>query len=104
MLQNEESMRFRLLYAIDGNDSLKRILRRVSEDEEKEKASRKSSELPTFQNFVCDRYLSRDFVNQFAHQQGGTTTPAGVRVLNFMLMPVNPLIGHRSESVRWALE
>ncbi|KIJ58438.1 hypothetical protein HYDPIDRAFT_102653, partial [Hydnomerulius pinastri MD-312] len=74
-LQDEAKMKFKLLYAIDGNDSLKRIHRKLLEDEEAEGASATSCELLTFQKLVCDRYLSRDFVDQFAKQPEGASMP-----------------------------
>ncbi|KAG2030586.1 hypothetical protein BDR03DRAFT_1034778 [Suillus americanus] len=46
MLTDEGQLHFKMLYAMDGNDSLKR--------------------LPTGQLFISDRYLARDFVDQFS--------------------------------------
>ncbi|KAG2109133.1 hypothetical protein DEU56DRAFT_874515 [Suillus clintonianus] len=54
---------FSLLYAMDGNDSLKRVLRRSLDTDE---SLGTSSELPTGQQLASDRYLSRTFVDQFA--------------------------------------
>ncbi|KAG2354598.1 hypothetical protein BDR07DRAFT_1305407 [Suillus spraguei] len=64
ILTNEEQLRFKILYAMDGNDSLKRILRRSLDDDDDSLGI--SSELPTAQLLVSDRYLSRNFVDQFA--------------------------------------
>lgn len=49
---------------MDGNDSLKRVLRRSLDDDDDSLGE--SSKLPTGQLLVSDRYLSRDFVDQFA--------------------------------------
>jgi len=51
-----------MLYAMDGNDSLKRVLRRSLDDDDSLSIS---SELPTGQLLTSDRYLSRNFVDQF---------------------------------------
>ncbi|KAG1781347.1 hypothetical protein EV702DRAFT_1193530 [Suillus placidus] len=48
VLTDEDQLCFKMLYAMDGNDSLKR------------------SELPTGQLFISDRYLARDFIDQFS--------------------------------------
>ncbi|KAG1846246.1 hypothetical protein DFJ58DRAFT_717382 [Suillus subalutaceus] len=63
-LTDEEKLHFKILYAMDGNDSLKRILRRSLDDDDDSLGL--SSELPTGQVLVSDRYLSRNFVEQFA--------------------------------------
>ncbi|KAH7904826.1 hypothetical protein BJ138DRAFT_1119044 [Hygrophoropsis aurantiaca] len=64
-LQHEEKLTFSMLYAMDGNDSLKRVLRRLVTDDDPEGLG-PSSELPTSQAVTSDRYLSRAFVNQFS--------------------------------------
>lgn len=61
-LANEELLTFKMLYAMDGNDSLKRVLRRSLADDD---TLGISSELPTGQIHTSDRYLSRTFVDQF---------------------------------------
>ncbi|KIN93832.1 hypothetical protein M404DRAFT_35676, partial [Pisolithus tinctorius Marx 270] len=58
-LKDEPHLKFKILYAMDGNDSLKHILRRIAEDED-------SHELPTTQKVPTTRYLSREFVDSFA--------------------------------------
>ncbi|KAG1840303.1 hypothetical protein DFJ58DRAFT_718410 [Suillus subalutaceus] len=63
-LTDEEKLHFKILYAMDGNDSLKRILRRSLDDDDDSLGL--SSKLPTGQVLVSDRYLSRNFVEQFA--------------------------------------
>lgn len=58
-------MTFRLLYAMDGNDSLKRVSRRlIGADGD---YSGPSIELPTTQRVCNDRYLSREYVNEWAN-------------------------------------
>ncbi|KAG1899795.1 uncharacterized protein F5891DRAFT_1128794 [Suillus fuscotomentosus] len=53
-LTDEEALTFRLLYSMDGNDSLKQVLR--TDD-----SLAPSSEVPTGQQFTSDRYLPRAF-------------------------------------------
>ncbi|KAG2342409.1 hypothetical protein BDR05DRAFT_976534 [Suillus weaverae] len=62
-LTDEPELIFSLLYAMDGNDSLKRVLRRSLDTDD---SLGTSSELPTGQQLASDRYLSRTFVDQFA--------------------------------------
>ncbi|KAG1770797.1 hypothetical protein EV702DRAFT_1202270 [Suillus placidus] len=63
-LADEEHLTFKLLYAMDGNDSLKRILRRtLGVDYE----DIQSSELPTTQQVRGDQYLPRDYVNSWGN-------------------------------------
>jgi hypothetical protein len=54
-----------MLYAMDGNDSLRRVLRRtVSQDDEETLGP--SSELPTSLKVSGDRYLSCEYVDKWA--------------------------------------
>ncbi|KAI6018897.1 hypothetical protein BKA83DRAFT_4464818 [Pisolithus microcarpus] len=64
-LTGEPELRFKLLYAMDGNDSLKRVLRRLP-DEIEDGHSPMSRDLPTGQVLTSGRYLSREYVNKFA--------------------------------------
>ncbi|KAG0691985.1 hypothetical protein DFH29DRAFT_986014 [Suillus ampliporus] len=77
VLADEEQLTFKMLYAMDGNDSLKRVLRRSLDDDE---TLGISSELPTGQILTSDRYLSRNFVDQFMRDlppaTGDESTPA----------------------------
>ncbi|KAG2149247.1 hypothetical protein DEU56DRAFT_729669 [Suillus clintonianus] len=72
-LADEDQLTFKLLYAMDGNDSLKRILQRTLgvDDEDTQ-----SSELPTTQQVRGDRYLPRDYVNSWGNgrQEEANTT------------------------------
>ncbi|KAG1906182.1 uncharacterized protein F5891DRAFT_1125610 [Suillus fuscotomentosus] len=63
VLTDEAKLKFSLLYAMDGNDSLKRVLRRTFDTDD---SLGSSCELPTGQQLRTDRYLSRTFVDQFA--------------------------------------
>ncbi|KAG2089747.1 uncharacterized protein F5147DRAFT_542268, partial [Suillus discolor] len=64
-LQNEPAMTFCLLYAMDGNDSLKRVSQRlIGADRD---YSGPSIELATTQWVCNDRYLSRKYVNMWAN-------------------------------------
>ncbi|KAG2360381.1 hypothetical protein BDR07DRAFT_1452009 [Suillus spraguei] len=84
ILTNEEQLRFKILYAMDGNDSLKRILRRSLDDDDDSLGI--SSELPTAQLLVSDRYLSRNFVDQFAHDTA-CATGDNVKITNIDQRP-----------------
>ncbi|KAG1736957.1 hypothetical protein EDB19DRAFT_1989115 [Suillus lakei] len=53
-LTDEPQLTFSLLYAMDGNDSLKRVLRRSLDTDD---SLSTSSELPTGQQLASDRYL-----------------------------------------------
>lgn len=70
-LVDEDQLTFSILYAMDGNDSLKRVLRR-SLDPDGDESLGHSSELPTGQQLVSDRYLSRAFVDQFSRDSAHT--------------------------------
>ncbi|KAG1797356.1 uncharacterized protein HD556DRAFT_1267601 [Suillus plorans] len=63
ILMDEPKLTFSLLYAMDGNDSLKRVIRRSLDTDDSLGAS---SELPTGQQLTSNRYLSRTYVDQFA--------------------------------------
>ncbi|KAG1731393.1 hypothetical protein EDB19DRAFT_1896940 [Suillus lakei] len=72
-LVDEEQLTFKFLYAMDGNDSLKRILRQTLgvDDEDTQ-----SSELPTTQQVRGDRYLPCNYVNSWGNgrQEEANTT------------------------------
>ncbi|KAG2106846.1 hypothetical protein BD769DRAFT_1630675 [Suillus cothurnatus] len=61
-LMYEPKLTFSLLYAMDGNDSLKRVLPRSLDTDD---CLGTSSELPTGQQLESDHYLSCTFVDQF---------------------------------------
>jgi len=63
-LTDEEKLHFKILYAMDGNNSLKRILQHSLDDNNDSLGL--SAELPTGQVLISDRYLIRNFVEQFA--------------------------------------
>ena len=65
-LMDEPDLKFKLLFAMDGNDSLKHILRRLPEDIEDATCPLVSRELPTGQVFTSSRYLPCEHVDQFA--------------------------------------
>ncbi|KIO07397.1 hypothetical protein M404DRAFT_23899 [Pisolithus tinctorius Marx 270] len=58
-LKDEPCLKFKILYAMDSNNSLKHILHCIVEDED-------SHELPTTQKVPMTCYLSREFVDSFA--------------------------------------
>lgn len=74
VLTDEVKLKFSLLYAMDGNDSLKRVLRRTLDMDD---SLSTSCELPMGQQLRTDRYLSRTFVDQFASDS--STAGDGVR-------------------------
>ncbi|KIO08058.1 hypothetical protein M404DRAFT_58346, partial [Pisolithus tinctorius Marx 270] len=94
-LKDEPHLKFKILYAMDSNDSLKRILRRIAEDED-------SHELPTTQKVPTTRYLSHEFVDSFAQSAPIQSTSKGVEVssnlnslvVTFMQRDENPCAGH----------
>ncbi|KAG1898800.1 uncharacterized protein F5891DRAFT_1129380 [Suillus fuscotomentosus] len=57
-LDAEPQLKFSLLYAMDGNDLLKRV-------PDKEHAKDSPSELPTSQSIIDYRYLTREYVDSF---------------------------------------
>ncbi|KAI6125002.1 hypothetical protein EDD16DRAFT_1763245, partial [Pisolithus croceorrhizus] len=64
-LTDEPELKFKLLYAMDGNDSLKRVLRRLP-DEIADNYPPLSHDLPTGQIITSSRYLCREYVDRFA--------------------------------------
>jgi len=64
-LKNEQPLIFKMLYTMDGNDSLRRILRR-SGSQDDDGALGPSSELPSSRSVPGDRYLSREDVDRWA--------------------------------------
>ncbi|KAI6001444.1 hypothetical protein EDD15DRAFT_2361851 [Pisolithus albus] len=68
-LTDEPELKFKLLYVMDGNDSLKRILRRLP-DEITDNCPPLLRDLPTGQILTSSRYLTREYVNRFAMAGG----------------------------------
>ncbi|KIJ64310.1 hypothetical protein HYDPIDRAFT_90572, partial [Hydnomerulius pinastri MD-312] len=70
ILKEEPNLRFKLLYAQDGNDSLKRVMKKaLDEDLEDEGVVPSSLARPSdsaSEVLVGDRYLSREYVDGFA--------------------------------------
>ncbi|KAI5991914.1 hypothetical protein EDD15DRAFT_2388404 [Pisolithus albus] len=68
-LQDEPSMRFRILFAQDGNDSLKRVATRILDGDIDDAVT----SLPTSERtFHHEQYLTREFVDKFAsNRQAG---------------------------------
>lgn len=64
-LADEEPLLYTMLYTMDGNDSLKRILRRSAQEDEEGRPG-PSSELPSTRQVGGDRYLTREYVDQYA--------------------------------------
>jgi hypothetical protein len=65
-LRDEAPLLYSMLYAIDGNDSLKRILRRSPSEDDDSSTPGPSSELPNSRKVSGDRYLSREYVDKWA--------------------------------------
>ncbi|KAI5986552.1 hypothetical protein EDC04DRAFT_2873517 [Pisolithus marmoratus] len=64
-LTNEPELKFKLLYAMDGNDSLKHVLQCLL-DEIEDGHPPLSHDLPTSQILTSSCYLSCEYVNKFA--------------------------------------
>ncbi|KAG2053734.1 hypothetical protein BDR06DRAFT_982611 [Suillus hirtellus] len=70
-LKDEDTSKFHLLYMMDGNDSLKQVLKKVVWDDSKyldddnDIPLPRSAELPSTQSVGGDQYLTRDYVNSF---------------------------------------
>ncbi|KAG1744664.1 uncharacterized protein EDB91DRAFT_1050458 [Suillus paluster] len=62
VLTNEVQLTFRMLYAMDGNDSLKRVLQQSLDGDNSLSVS---PELPTDQLLTSNHHLSHNFVDQF---------------------------------------
>ncbi|KIK16762.1 hypothetical protein PISMIDRAFT_15623 [Pisolithus microcarpus 441] len=71
-LTDEPELKFKLLYVMDGNDSLKHVIRHLL-DEIEGGHPPLSHDLPTGQVLTSSHYLSREFVNRFA--VAGSTDP-----------------------------
>jgi hypothetical protein len=55
-----------MLYTKDGNDSLKRIIRRSAPQDDDSNTPGPSSELPSSRKVPGDRYLPREYVDKWA--------------------------------------
>ncbi|KII93196.1 hypothetical protein PLICRDRAFT_383096 [Plicaturopsis crispa FD-325 SS-3] len=66
-LKDEDPLLFSMLYTQDGNDSLRRVVKRSPSDEDGKLGP--SSELPTARQVKGDRYLSREYVNKWANRE-----------------------------------
>ncbi|KAG1893006.1 uncharacterized protein F5891DRAFT_1131416 [Suillus fuscotomentosus] len=70
-LKDEDTLKFHLLYTMDGNDSLKQVLKKVVRDDseylddDNDIPLPRSAELPSTQSVGGDQYLTRDYVNSF---------------------------------------
>ncbi|KAF7967191.1 hypothetical protein HWV62_35590 [Athelia sp. TMB] len=67
-LEGEPDLVFKMLTTFDGNNSLRRILRR-STSQDDDGTLGPSSELPTTQRVPGDRYLSREYVDKWAKER-----------------------------------
>ena len=69
MLKDEEALTFKLLYTMDGNDSLKRIVHREVEEDAEANLPTPSVELPTGLRVpTSGLYLSHSYVDKFKRQ------------------------------------
>ncbi|KAI6023157.1 hypothetical protein BKA83DRAFT_4053758 [Pisolithus microcarpus] len=80
-LQDEPAMRFKMLFAQDGNDSLKRVATRVL-DGNLDDTDQLATSVPTLEHaFHHEQYLTREFVEKFASdRQTGHSIVDEVRV------------------------
>ena len=83
VLKNEETLTFKLLYAMDSNDSLKRVVRReVAEDAEANQPA-PSLELATGLRLPASGlYLSQSYVDRFKRQ---TEVNQAIYVFSYLL-------------------
>ena len=102
-LMDEPDLKFKLLFAMDGNDSLKRILWRLPEDIEDSTCPLVSRELPTGQVLMSSRYLPREYVDRFATAGGMDPPPSEVSLFIYILAVVT-FEGRRCQSLFRALE
>jgi hypothetical protein len=63
-LKDEAPLVFKMLYTMDGNDSLKRVVRREPSDGDDDGVGQ-PSELPSNMKVHGDYYLSRDYVDKW---------------------------------------
>ena len=69
VLKNEEALTFKLLYAMDGNDSLKRVVRQEVAEDAEANLPAPSLELSTGLRLpTSGLYLSRSYVDGFKRQ------------------------------------
>ncbi|KIN96847.1 hypothetical protein M404DRAFT_32903 [Pisolithus tinctorius Marx 270] len=85
-LKDEPHLKFKILYAMDSNDSLKHILCCIVEDED-------SHELPTTQKVPTTCYLSHEFVDSFAQSAPIQSTSKDVEDCEFMLLSLKCELG-----------
>jgi hypothetical protein len=64
-LKDEHHLLYSLLFTMDGNDSLKRILRRIVGDDDMPGPSSERTDSRTIDN---DFYLTRDYVDQWSDE------------------------------------
>ena len=101
---DEPDLKFKLLFAMDGNDSLKRILRHLPEDIEDASLPLVSRELPTGQILTSSRYLPREYVNQFATAGSADPPLDEVSLFIYIFAVVTFHKGLRCQSLCWTLE
>ncbi|KIK23927.1 hypothetical protein PISMIDRAFT_10544 [Pisolithus microcarpus 441] len=84
-LTDEPGLKFKLLYAMDGNDSLKHVLRCLSDEIADNHPL--SHDLPTSQILTSSHYVSHEYVNKFA--MAGSKDP-----ISNIDLDSNPCAGH----------
>ena len=100
VLKNEEALTFKLLYAMDGNDSLKRVVcREVAEDAEVTQPAPSLELLTGLRLPTSDLYLSRSYVDRFKHQ---TEVNQAIYVFSYLLSSYWQVVdGGNSCASRW---
>lgn len=77
-LKDEQPLLFKMLYTFDGNDSLRRIIKRQPAKDDDDTPG-PSAELPSSRQVHGDRYLSREYVDKWAagvlHNMMGDESP-----------------------------
>ncbi|KAJ3562925.1 hypothetical protein NP233_g9276 [Leucocoprinus birnbaumii] len=79
-LEEEPPLKFNMLVTMDGNDSLKRILRKTTEDGDDGNPISTVNEVMDSRQVPGDYYLDRDAVNCWARQDAGTSGSEDLRL------------------------
>jgi Kyakuja-Dileera-Zisupton transposase len=85
-LQEEPSLLFNILWAMDGNNSLPRIIRRSPTDGDDPNVPGPSCELNDSRKVFGDIYIARDDVNKWAQEVVGQAHAASEGVSTYLLV------------------
>lgn len=113
-IQNETELKFRMLFTMDGNDSLKRVLRRDHLYDSAEAANgdvhliRISNELPDERQVCGDYYIPRDRVARWTNTpcvgaSADTVSLYSVLSRGVLMIPERPMIARALAAGRTCL-